>query len=371
MTYSNNSQLDKWELPIWRVLFNEMTNTYESVTRFDCKTMRQVCNDHVALIDKIRLEFQDNIEQFLVAFPYPISNRKFNKQSSDNLFELPLETLTHLPLSSNEFFTIYDLSLKEHIVVDGRIRNILGIEPTDFSFKALFGFDPENPLYHPYDYYHSLRFELIANFVAAIPNFEFKPLLDFYSLRFRVATIKSSIEVLRDLHFVTLEKRVSRIDEFDQHSPLGNRVLCKWSLYLENEIESSPPYFAVDSDRTRFMYEFWYLLNAHLLGLSPKLILMLDALNLNERNNAVEIERNTNINEFRGFEEKLDSNLVSGFFVKKLRTKIAELINVWEGRVKHLVIQSDLEVVQCAKRLGLLPVPRRIKEIIHQNVTEF
>lgn len=366
----NDSTSGKLDFPSWKSQMEELLQMFSGSSNLDCTLMRTACIQHLGLIDQIRMDIQRNIKEFHPIIAYQVSSQTMCKSLSNISLDDTLQMLTTLKLNSNEFYTIFDTSEKEHVAVDERIESILGITPKSFNMNSMLGFDPENPLYHPDDIYHSIRFGTIAYFVLAIPNFEFKALQDFYSARFRISTKSSKIDEVRNAQYVTLEKKSYLTEEREIDSPLAMRILYRWSVYFEEEYENRLPYFATDPIRTSYMLEFWYLFNAHLIGISPKFLLMLDARNRLDRNKAVALELNENIKNFIGIDSGMDEGQVADCFAKTIRPKVADAINIWEKRSKPLVILSDIEAVQYAKRLGLLPIPRRLKEIIYRNITE-
>jgi len=361
----------KLDFASWKSQLDELVKLYSLSSGKDCKAMRTVSHGHLGVIEQIRLNIQRDIKEFHPILAYQLSSQTMCKAQSAVSLDETIQLLTTLKLNSNEFYTIFDTSEKEHVAVDSRISDILGIDPSNFNMKSMLGLDPDNPLFHPDDIYHSIRFGTIAYFVLAIPSFEFKALEDFYSARFRISTSSSKIDEVRNAQYVILEKKSYLTEEREKDSPLAMRILYRWSVYFQEDYDHRLPYFATDPIRTSYMLDFWYLYNAHLIGISPKFILMLDARNRHDRNKAIATEFNQQIKFFNeSVKSLIDEGQIADCFSKTIRPKVAEAINIWEKRSKPLVIHSDIEAVQYAKRLGLLPIPKRIKEIMYKNITQ-
>lgn len=367
---NRESGVVKLDFPVVKFLIDDLIKLFADATKLDCTLMRKVCFQQMGMIEQIRIDMQKDIKGSHPIIAYQLSSKTMCKPNSDLSIEETLKMLDTLKLNSNEFYTIFDTAQGEHVVVDERIREILGLEPSVFNMRSMLGHDPENPLFHPDDIYHSIRFGTLAYFVLAIPNFEFKALQDFYCAKFRISTMSSKIEEVRKAGYVTLEKKSYLTEERKKDSQLAMRILYRWSVYYQDSFEHTLPYFATDPVRTSFMLNFWYLYNAQLMGLSTKFLLMLDARSRHDRNKAVAMEINGFTKEFCGSEGTIDEGQVADCFAKTIRPRVAEAVNTLEKRLKPLVIHSDIEAVYYATRLGLLPIPARIKELIYRNITE-
>ncbi len=369
-TDASSPSTTRIDYPSWKSIIDSTIRLFEIATNQDAASMRKVCDEHIILIDKIRKVIQEKISEFHPILAYEISSQTACRTANSASIEETMAILNKLKLNSNEFYSVFDASLKDQIIVDERIREILGIEPEQFRMKALLGFDPDNPLFHPDDLFHSIRFGTIAYMVLSIPHLEFKPYVDFYRARFRVGTKASKITEIKNLEYVMLEKRAYMIEDRKVGSPIAMQILYRWSVYAEDDFDGIKTYFVSDPLRSTYLHELWYLFHAYLLGISPKFILMLDARRNYDRNKAIALYMNEQIEKHTGIKSGLDEGQVADCFAKTIRPKIAEAITIWEKREKDLVISSDQEAVSYAKRLGLLPIPKRVLEMMYSNVME-
>lgn len=66
----------------------------------------------------------------------------------------------------------------------------------------------------------------------------------------------------------------------------------------------------------------------------------------------------------------IDEQQVADCFAKTIRPKVESAFNRWDFRSSSglIRINSDTEAVQYAKRLGLLPIPPLIKDLLFEMV---
>lgn len=358
----------KIEFPTWKGITYELIEHFGITTGKEINEMKVVCNQHFELIDKISKFIHERLREFHPIIVYQLSNQTACKKSSSLSLEETLDILKKIPLNSNEFYSVFDTSNGELVTVDERVRDVLGMAPEQITMKAMMGFDPENPLWHPDDLYHSIRFGTIAYQVLALPNLEFTALKDFFRARFRAGTDASYIPEIRELGYVTIEKKAYMIEDREVGSPLDMRVLYRWSVFVEDDFDGIKPYFASDPVRSKYMQDFWYLLHSYLIGISPKYIIMLENRKTYDRNKAIAAALNANILKHANVKSNFDEGQVADCFAKTIRPKIAEAINIWGKREVPLTIVSDQEAVMYAKRLGLLPVPTRVLDMMYKNI---
>lgn len=361
----------KPEFPDWREIIDALIIELESRQESKNSNIKSVCYEHIGVLNQIRGLIKTDLNKFHVGVAFQLASRVQCSPNPSNSLENSLALLENSSLNSNEFFSIYDLAIGEHIYVHDKVKDVLGINPDKFKTTAFFGMDPEVNLYYEHDILHILRFATMVYQVLSIPGLEFKALQDFHQARFRVNVANSEIKELREMGHIMLEKRTYWITEKSlKDDSAGRHLLYRWSIYHPTQFNGIEHYFVTDLVRSRFMQDFSYLFNAYSLGISPKFILMLDARTKFDRNKAIAAAINEDIKRYAGINVELDEGQVADCFAKTIRPKVAEAINIWEKRLISLVIHSDIEAVYYATRLGLLPIPARIKELIYRNITE-
>lgn len=350
---------------------DELIKVYAKDSKINFSAVKNSCYSHVSTIDKIKEIIRESIKEFHVGIAFQIASNVNCEPNPDNNLEKSLDILKQSALNSNEFYSIYDLSISEHVYVQDRVAEILGIKPEQFKVATFIGANPEVSLFYEHDILHILRFATIVYQVLSIPGLEFKALSDFHQARFRIDVSQSSKKELRELGHIMLEKRTYWVTEKPKNEKYDRiNLLYRWSVYHPNQFNGIEHYFVTDLFRSEYMQDFAYLLHAHLLGIPTKFILMLDSRLSNDRNKAIAAEISENIKKYSQISFEIDEGQVADCFSKTIRNKIGEIITIWEHRSRPVTITSDIEAAQEARRMGLVPIPRRVKEFIYRNISE-
>jgi hypothetical protein len=355
----------KAEFPNWKTLIRKLSREYS----YDGEqNLTSTLNNHISLIDQLKVAIKKAGTGFHPAIVYELVSHACCVPSKYMSASESLEIIKQIPLPTNTFYSIFDTKEGEMVMTDPRIKEILGLSPEQFNLKALLGFDPSNPLFHPVDMPHSVRIGAIAYLALSIPGLEIRALEDYFRARYRIGVAASSIEAIRNMGYVTIEKSAFMIRERQFNDPLPSHFLYKISVFTEDDFHGINPYFVSDPNRSIYMNAFHYLFHAYLLGIGTKFLLLLDERSRLDRNKAIANSINEKLKQSNISGIELDEGQVADCFAKTIRPKVAEAINVWENRLEKLVISSDQEAVAYSRTLGLLPVPKKVLELIYQNI---
>jgi hypothetical protein len=361
----------KLQFPSWRSVLNNLVSEMIETNENPCQGLEEKCSYLFGIIESRRNEL---IREPLLNIA-DIAREVIISSSGIYLEALKIEelreSLDNSEFGSNEFYSVFDALKYNHTIVDDRIRNVLGIHPDDFSVRALFGADPLNPLYHPHDYLHLIRCSAVGYMVLGLPGFVWKSHKDFYRTRFRVGTVASSIEAIKDLRYVTMEMRAYMgHDRYKTNNLIPSLHLNRWTVFLESEFDGIRPYFSSDPYQTTFMNAIWYVLNAAMLDIPTKFACILEERRHVDRNKAVANRMNEKVIRHSEVKFEFDERQIADCFSKTIRQKIAASINEWEKREKEVHIISDQEAVYFAQQLSLVPMPQKVNDIIYRGLAD-
>ncbi len=273
---------------------------------------------------------------------------------------------------ANEFYTIAAPFHSEEIFPDDRITKLLGIPLTGFSTLGSVRQGPNHFVALPEDLNHSSRFDFIAKLVYSLSWFDVIANRDHYMTQFRINTSMSQINSIRNLEYVTVEKKCYPF--FDNEVQVNRGPIYyinKYSIYTDLEMDYIAKTFVSGEKQSIYMNAFTYLLNLHLVGIPPKYILMLDERQLHDRNKSVASSMQLKINNDGNRSIEFDEHKIADCFAKTIRHRVSEAFNCHEKRKNghRINIKSDAESVHYAKKIGLLPIPARVKKIMYDLIT--
>ncbi len=360
----------KLQFPGWRIVLNNLVAEIVETNENHCHGLEEKCNYFLDIIENVGNDLIRNQLDKMA----DIGRKVITSSSGIYLQEIKLQqllvSLDNSELGSNEFYSVFDAMKCEHIIVDERIRSVLGLSPEQFNIKALSAMDLHNPLYHPLDYLHAMRCTIIGYMVLGLPGFVWKSHKDFYRTRFRIGTVASSIEAIEELRYLTLEMRAYMGHDLDESNRLVPSLhLNRWTAFLESEFDGIRPYFSSDPYQTKFMNAIWYVLNAAMLDIPAKFACILEERRHVDRNKAVANRINEKLARFNTTGFEFDERQIGDCFSKTIRQKISASINEWEKRDKDVNITSDQEAVYFAQQLAILPMPQKVNDIIYKCIT--
>jgi Na+-transporting NADH:ubiquinone oxidoreductase subunit NqrC len=97
---------------------------------------------------------------------------------------------------------------------------------------------------------------------------------------------------------------------------------------------------------------------------------MLEERILQDRNKGISNELNRNIFENANVEANFDEHQIGDYMAKTIRPKLNDLIQKWDSSQSNKNIENDNQAIHQAQKLGLLPIPEKIKKLIYSRVGE-
>jgi len=355
--------------PTWKILIKdyvtEARNKNPEVFNTQIASMKEI----FSRLDMVKKVTVDRDPRQLVTFLHS-SSASYTPKAT--LAEVK-ESFKRVSVRQNEFYAIFDFKSFSYTEVDERIQSILGIAPSDFNVVAMAGFDPENPLYHLRDYNHLLRWNALTYYMLTINLFKWNSLEDQYRVRFRVGTAKSTIQHYKDEGHATLEKLCFLFcDKIENENSKPIYHFDKWLVFNKTEFEGLKPRWLSSPEREIHLNTFSYLVHAYLLELSIPHLLFLHFRQYHDRNKAIASAINDLVLKHSGVDPCVEEHQVADCFAKTLRGKMAQLMNIWDKRIETdlELVQSDIQAVEVAKTLGLLPIPEKVLIQICRGVVE-
>ncbi|MCC6599354.1 MAG: hypothetical protein IT223_01615, partial [Crocinitomicaceae bacterium] len=282
-----------------------------------------------------------------------------------------LNKVDDITIGSNEFYSIYDLEKEKFLTVDPKVLEVLGIGSNSVTIQSLFGMDPNQRLFYEEDVDHVARWAGIAYIVLAFPGFSFKAISDHYKVNFRVAINNSINPQINEAKIIMLEKKCYLV--YDDKNPSNKEPrfhFDRWTVYDASQFEYVSPVFVTNLQQGTYMNALAYLLNAFLLEVPPKYIAIMEEKRKTDRNKAVANELNKNLLNYTGIEYEFDESQIGDCFAKSIRHKMAEIMRIWDRSSKNISVLSDQEAMQCARKLGLIPVPTLVKQLLYRNILD-
>jgi hypothetical protein len=277
------------------------------------------------------------------------------------------------PIRPNEFYAVFDLHACRYLEMDSKLDELLGFGPDDFNVPALMKNDAYTHIFHVRDHHHMLRWACLAQMMVANNMLVWRSLEDQFRIRFRVRTQKSTLASYREHEYITLEKLCFLYNEEHQGAILPKLHIDKWLIYDRSEFEQVRPVWISSMDRQSILNDTLYLFNAALIDFPVQYLLYLQERSTADRNKAIAERLNAHILTYSGIEAQLDEQQIADCMAKTIRPRIAQAVNTWEHRKPHdfCTVDSDLQAVEAARSLGLLPIPDRIRKVLYKNIMAF
>jgi hypothetical protein len=354
----------------WKTLLIALTNEYEEQIPNPTGRLAKKVLDYCKLIDNSRDKIITDGVRYYPEVAYESIIKGSGKYTAGVSVDKIMSSIDSVELGSNEFYSVFDAVCNEHVLIDSKMQQVLGIPQEKFTMRALCGMDPDNPLHHPEDANHALRFALIAYLILGLPDFEWKAHKDYYRARFRIGTSQSLDPVTRKAGYVMVEKRAYLSHDYVQTEDfLPTRHFDRWIVYDASEFDGIKPYFSSDPLQSEFRNCYWFLLHAYLIGLSPKYLLLLNERIGHDRNKSVALALNRKAAPYLKTKTAFDEIQIGNYFAKTIRPKLSEAMVIWNKQKANFSISSDQEAVDMAKKLGLLPLPEKIEDLILRHIS--
>lgn len=288
---------------------------------------------------------------------------------SGKSYESILDYLNSTQIGVNEFQTVYSTKEQKYIHVGNSISEVIGIEPNDFTIESFLGF-AENNFIHSEDLPHVVRYAGIAYTTLCLPCFTFKVNQDHYKIKFRALFPNSIIPAIQNKIFNLEKKSFLTIDEAQNELSFPNLHFDFWAVTIEEISDIVTPKFVSDFNQTEQMNCVAFILNAALMNFPIKYLTLLNERQFTDRNKDVAVTVNNQIRENSGLESNLTEQQIGDYFSKTVRKKMGEVYNKWSQTKEAEIPLSETQAIHQAQKLGLLPIPEKIKKLIYSRVGE-
>ena len=270
----------------------------------------------------------------------------------------------------NEFYSVFELNKGEFIEVDNNIETILGLSISEFTIPNLFGLNPAFPLYHANDVSHVIRWAGIAYAVLDFPGIEIHPNREYYKVSFRINTEKSKLAHIKEKKYVTLEKKCFlKINSENLNFKFPRYHFDKWNVFSAENFEFVKPTFISNNIQSTILNTLSYLLNAAILDISPKYLLMLNERRTYDRNKEIANSINQKIKSRTNSNFEFTENQIADYFSKTIRGKITNMAIKWDKIGSYGEVVSEQQAITIAQQFGLLPIPDKILDTIYNCIS--
>ena len=354
--------------PSWKAVLSDLLDQARLGNTDDFDPRASDCR---SIIDELAVLREITVSRNLELLFSHSPSYKSTYTSNCNLQEI-LAQFKSLPVRPNEFYALFDLRAAHYREMDSKLDALLGLRPEDFSVQALMQKDAFAHIFHPRDHYHMLRWACLAQSMVAARIFRWNSMEDQFRIRFRVRTQKSNIASYREHEFITLEKLCFLYNEETPEGCQPSLHIDKWLIYDRSEFDQVRPSWISTLDRQGHLNAVLYLFNAAMIQFPVQYLVYLHERSLVDRNKAIAARLNENVLRSTGIEAQFEEQAVADCFAKTIRHRMEQAINTWEFRKAGDLckLESDLQAVQAARSLGLLPIPKKVLSFIYSGIVE-
>jgi hypothetical protein len=284
-------------------------------------------------------------------------------------YESIIKYIENTQIGVNEFQTVYSTKEQKYIHVGNTLPSVIGIEPAEFTIESFLGFS-DNNFVHPEDLPHVIRYAGIAYSVLCLPCFTFKVNQDHYKVKFRSLLPKSKIPYIQKQIFSLEKKSFLTIDESQRDLSFPNLHFDFWTVTTDDISDIVTSRFVSDFTQTEQMNCIAFLLNAALLNFPIKYLVLLHERQYTDRNKDVATSVNYQIKENTGLNSIITEQQIGDYFSKTIRKRTGEAFSKWSQSEDSEFPISEPQAIHQAQKLGLLPIPDKIKTLIYSRVGE-
>ena len=360
MSHFNNQKEISLKFPSWKEVVIEYSK--KELGSETSETLISIVNSKFELI-------QNLIETSHPAVALQILADAEGNYVSGKSYDSILDYLESTKLGVNEFQTVYSTKEQKYIHVGNSVSDVIGIEPRDFTIESFLGFAEKNFI-HPEDLPHVIRYAGIAYTTLCLPCFTFKVNQDHYKIKFRALFPYSNIPTIQKQAINLEKKSFLTIDETQNELSFPNLHFDFWAVTTDTISDVVTPRFVSDFKQTEQMNCVSYILNAALLNFPIKYLILLHERQFTDRNKDVSVSVNSQIREFSALESGITEQQVGDYFSKTVRKKMGEVYNKWSQSKGIEIPFSETQAIHQAQKLGLLPIPEKIKALIYSRVGE-
>lgn len=351
--------------PEWDELIMDLAHSYGSSSGLDADLVRR----HFKAINQLFPLVRDGI----TTNPAAVVMSTIGKAAGVYQGEVPLKSIIALAkrakFAPNEFFAVYDSMEKRFIYVDESVESVLGYRAEDFTLEALIGASSGHNFCIAEDSPHKIRWAGIAYLIMSLPGLSFKSMKEQYAISFRINTSTSSREDLSKAGQVVMTKRSFFFtDEKSAREGLPRYHINRFSIHDISQHTYIKPVFESDFNQSYYMNLLSVLCNGAMIGLDPKFIAILDEKAKQERNKAVAWAMNGEIRKHSKIKKEISESHVADCFMKTIKPNIEYAANAWLKPTSPIIIESDSDAIEYGRKMGLIPLPDGIREMIYKSV---
>ncbi len=277
----------------------------------------------------------------------------FTEVSEEKLFD----NLIAINLGVAQFIVVGNASTNQFIKVDNRIKDVLGIEPEEFTLPRICGLDVTHELFHPDDIPHVLRLTTFLILIANLKGIRIDPYQDYYKVKFRIgySDDASKYTIERKIYLSSKCNVANELIHFDVWTKTHD-----WDRFEGVHLIMESP----DYGKRNFVSMLVFVLNAIKLGFSPKEILLLRVV-VQYKSNYIQLQAYNSL-----FEDEFNQNkvlLTDNQFKHKKRYLVKKIERAFLSDVHPLSDKRLLEDANFhfkASQLGLVHAPECFEKIV-------
>jgi hypothetical protein len=365
MKPTNSKNQLKITFPAWKHILSKLLE--EEIQKNPTQTI-PIAQYLSQFSDKIEL-IKNDINNKSASIALQMMIRSMANYSPDkNLPEL-IEIQRGYQTSRNEFYSIFNIENNAFEWVSTNITNVIGLNSDMFSLGNLLGLENNKPLIHQEDIGHFMRWAGISYLLFSIPGFTFESNQDYQIIKFRFCTKDSKIQELRNLKYVLLSKKSQLHISPSSISSIGipKYHFDTWSIFEPSYFDIVKPQFVTNFNQSLFMNNLAYLINAMIVDLPTKYLVIINERGQHDRNKAVANSINRNIQKYAHSTFEFDEYKIGDYINKSIKPKLTQIAKPWCPELEQ-DIQGDLEAVVYSRKLGLLNIPAQIERLIYENL---
>jgi hypothetical protein len=351
--------------PEWKELILRLTAEYAKVSELDHGMVKRIITSYAEKLPDIKNKIRHAPPVVVMS---TLAKSEGSYHGSLSLAEI-LEKIKHATLSPNEFFVIYDVIEQRYTWVDPSIEKVLGIKQEKFTVESVIGISPNGNLCVQEDSPHKIRWAGIAYLILSLPGLCFKSMEEQYAVSIRINTNFSSRSDLAKAGTAVLTKRCHFIFNDDSRVMGFPRYhVDKISVHDKSLFTYVRPSFESNFIQSEYINSLSYLINCAIIDIDTKYVLMLEEKARQERNKAIAVAMNHHMKEFGNITKEIPESHVADCFAKTVKSKVEESYNLWQLPSNRVNVESDSDAVEHAKRLGLLTIPQKVKELMYRSI---
>lgn len=351
--------------PEWKELILRLTSEFAEASELDHSVVKRIITAYAEKLPNIKNKIRHAPPAVVMS---TLAKSEGTYHGSLSLSEI-LEKIKQSVLSPNEFFVVYDVIEQRYTWVDSAIEKVLGIKPEEFTVGSIIGISPTKNLCVQEDSPHKIRWAGIAYLILSLPGLCFKSMEEQYAISIRINTnfssrddlVKAGSAVLtKKCHFVFNDE--SRVMGFPRYH------VDKISIHDKSLFTYVRPSFESNFIQSEYINSLINLVNCAIIDIDTKYILMLEEKARQERNKAIAVAMNNHLKAFGNISKEIPESHVADCFAKTIKSKVEDAYNLWQLPTNRVTVESDSDAVEYAKRLGILPIPKKVKELMYRSI---